>query len=240
MTDYTATMDGCYSGTKYYYRAYVKLLGETFYSDVNSFTTLGENNQPSNTYVTVNGHKFVDLGLPSGLKWATCNVGANVPEADGDYFAWGETVSKSYYSWDNYKWSVNGSSDKYTNSGKTTLDAEDDAVTQNWGEGCRMPTVGEFQELMNNCYRTWTSMYGVYDYKFTSTTNGTSLFLPAVGYRGDGSLGSSDSNGYYWSSSFDSSLGSIYACYLYFISGNYYSDYSNRCYNGLSVRAVCQ
>lgn len=239
MTDYTATMDGCYSGTKYHYRAYVRLLGETFYSDVYSFTTLGKNNQPS--YVTVNGHKFVDLGLPSGLKWATCNVGANAPEADGDYFAWGETVSKSYYSWATYKWSANGSSSdfsKYANSSKTTLDAEDDAATQNWGEGCRMPTVDEFQELMNNCNRTWISMYGVYGYKFTSKTNGNYIFLPAVGFRNDDDLCGRGSDGSYWSSSLHPNS-DYYACCQIFFSGYCDFGYSGRC-SGLSVRAVCQ
>lgn len=228
MTDYSVTIDGCYSGTQYYYRAYVKLLGEIFYSDVKSFTTLGENNQPTYAYVTVNGHKFVDLGLPSGLKWATCNVGANVPEGDGDYFAWGETEPKSYYSLDTYKWSDNG---------KTTLDAEDDAATQNWGEECRMPTMDEFQELYNNCSRTWTSMYGTYGYKFTSKTNGNSVFLPAVGYRYDDGLFSLGSSGYYWSASFrqyDS-----YACNLRFDSGNCSWSYNFRRYYGQSVRAVC-
>ena len=109
-----------------------------------------------------NGHDWVDLGLPSGLKWAVCNVGADSPEGYGFYFAWGETETKSRYSWNTYKW-CNGSyytQTKYcTNSSygtvdnKTTLDLSDDAARANWGGSWRMPTKAEQDELRNNC--TW-------------------------------------------------------------------------------------
>lgn len=80
----------------------------------------------------------IDLGLPSGTKWACCNVGASTPEADGDYFAWGETKPKSDYSWDTYKWEVGDAFTKYTtSSGKTTLDSADDAATQNMGSSVK-------------------------------------------------------------------------------------------------------
>lgn len=90
MQDYSFTIMNVASGTTYYYRTYVKLLDEVYYSAVNSITTMGES-----PYIVINGHQFVDLGLPSGLLWARTNVGASSSSDDGDYFAWGETKSKS-------------------------------------------------------------------------------------------------------------------------------------------------
>ena len=110
-------------------------------------------------------HEWVDLGLPSGTLWATCNVGANAPEEFGDYFAWGETAPKDYYDWDNYKW-CNGNDStltKYCNDStygyngfvdnKVELDPEDDAAYVNWGPSWRMPTLNQTQELWQDC--TW-------------------------------------------------------------------------------------
>ena len=136
-----------------------------------------------------NGHEYVDLGLPSGLKWATCNVGATAPEEYGDYFAWGETETKATYDLSNYKW-CNGtyeSMTKYcTNSeygivdNKTTLELSDDAARVNWGGSWRMPTKAEQDELRNtdNCTWEWTTQNGVNGYKVTSKKNGNSIFLP--------------------------------------------------------------
>ena len=102
--------------------------------------------------INYNGHEYVDLGLPSGLKWATCNVGASSPEVYGGYYAWGETEEKSSYSWSTYKW-CNGSYDtmtKYCTSSsygtvdnKTTLDPQDDVAHVKWGGRWRMPTLEE-------------------------------------------------------------------------------------------------
>ena len=138
MTGYTYMFNINYidPGTTYYYRTYVKLLGEVYYDpNVYSITTLGT--KPQNK--VINGHKFVDLGLPSGLLWAETNVGASTPYADGDYYAWGETQTKSDYSWDTYKWG--NSLTKYNSSdGKTTLEASDDVATVKWGKESRMPS----------------------------------------------------------------------------------------------------
>ncbi|MBO7183837.1 MAG: InlB B-repeat-containing protein, partial [Bacteroidales bacterium] len=191
-----------------------------------------------------NGCEWVDLGLPSGLKWATCNVGATSPEGYGDYFAWGETEDKFSYSWNNYKY-CNGSETtltKYnTNSNygivdnKTTLDLSDDAARANWGGKWRMPTKAEQDELRNNCTWTWTTQNGVNGYKVTSKTNGNSIFLPAAGRRYGTSVDDVGSRGCYWSRSLNES--SPY--YLYFYSG--YVDWgSSRDRNeGHTVRAVC-
>ena len=190
-------------------------------------------------------YEAVDLGL--SVKWATMNVGANSPEEYGDYFAWGETTPKETYSWETYKWCKGGyqltltkycSNSSYgTVDNKTVLDPEDDAAQANWGGTWRMPTIDEYKELVNKCTWIWTTQNSVDGYKVTGP-NGNSIFLPAAGYRYDGSLSNAGSNGYYWSSSLyaDYPLG---GWYLYFYSSNFSVDYSRR-YYGQSVRAVCQ
>ncbi len=196
------------------------------------------------------GHEYVDLGLPSGLMWATCNIGATQPEEYGDYFAWGDTTGynsgKTTFNWSTYKY-CNGSSStmtKYcTNSSYgtvdniTTLDLADDAARANWGGDWRMPTHDEFTELYNNCTTTWTTVNGVYGRLFTSNNNGNTLFLPAAGYRNEASLSNAGSRGYYWSSSLYSDF-PYGAWSLYFYSSGVFPGSSYyRCY-GRSVRAV--
>ena len=134
-------------------------------------------------------HDYVDLALPSGLLWATMNVGANRPEECGSYFAWGETSPKSEYSWTTYKY-ANGSETtltKYCNDSsygnvdyKEVLEEKDDAATANWGKPWRTPTLNETQELINYCSWTLTNQNGVSGYKVTGA-NGNSIFLPAGG-----------------------------------------------------------
>jgi uncharacterized protein (TIGR02145 family) len=195
---------------------------------------------------------YIDLGLPSGTLWATCNVGAQNPWDYGDYFAWGETEPKDYYSSDTYKY-ANGDSYKltkycsksdYGNNGftdnLTVLEADDDAATVNWGSGWRMPTQAEFQELYDNCDWEWTSDYkgtGIAGRIVKSCNNSNSIFFPAAGYRKDSYLGSVGSLGYYWSSSFDT-----YSPYdgrsLSFASGHMNTDSWYNRYYGYSVRAV--
>jgi uncharacterized protein (TIGR02145 family) len=190
---------------------------------------------------------WVDLGLPSGLLWATRNVGASSPEDYGDYFAWGETQPKDVYNWSNYQY-CNGSIDqltKYCNNSSygyngftdnlTTLQPGDDAATANWGSGARMPTKQEWEELRDYCSSVWTTQNGVNGRRFTGP-NGNTLFLPAAGYRWNDELYTAGSYGYYWSSS----LGTDYpdlAWRFSFYSGYTYVGRSSR-YYGLSVRAV--
>ncbi|MCR4582630.1 MAG: hypothetical protein K5764_03640, partial [Prevotella sp.] len=120
---------------------------------------------------------------------------------------------------------------------KTVLDMEDDAAHANWGGDWRMPTIAEFDELLANTTSEWTSVNGVNGYKFTSNTNGKSIFLPAAGSRWDGELYDTGSDGYYWSSA----LGESYpnnARSLSFYSGYVgTSDHDYR-YGGQSVRPV--
>lgn len=193
------------------------------------------------TSITYNA---VDLGLPSGTLWADRNVGADSPEAYGDYFAWGETSPKSIYYFGNYKWYQGDFSTqtKYstdssfgTVDNKTTLDLEDDAAYVNMGEEWRMPTDAEQEELMSECTWTWTTQNGTTGYKVTGP-NSNSIFLPAAGYRSDGNLYNEGAYGEYWSSSFDES----YPNDAWNICFNYnYRDVvgSGRCC-GRSVRAV--
>ena len=143
-------------------------------------------------------HEYVDLGLPSGLLWAACNVGSNSPEGFGDYFAWGETEKKDSYEVANYKYAAEGSDElhpqltKYCNipsygyngftDSLTILLPEDDAVTANWGNQWRMPTKTDWEELFNNTTPTWTPQNNVNGILLTAE-NGNSLFLPAAGFR---------------------------------------------------------
>lgn len=167
--------------------------------------TCGQNGQM--LVFETNGHEYVDLGLPSGTLWATCNVGATTPEDYGNYYAWGETTTKATYSWGNYFDTNDGGNTftKYNNEGgKTVLDPEDDAAHVNWGGSWRMPTKAEWQELIDNCTWTWTKQNGINGHKVTSNKAGYTdqfIFLPAAGYRNDSDLWNMDSNGYYWSSS---------------------------------------
>ncbi len=192
------------------------------------------------------GHAYVDLGLPSGLLWATCNVGANKPEDYGNYYAWGETETKSYYDWNTYKWCNGGDCDNLTKyntdssygtvDNKTVLDPEDDAARANWGGAWRMPTREEMHELYDNCTWEWTTQNGVNGIKFTGS-NGNSIFLPAAGYRYGTSLDYAGSIGGYWSSSLCADY-SVGACNLYFDSDDVDVDDDSRSY-GQSVRPDC-
>ncbi len=156
---------------------------------------------------TPDTHEWVDLGLPSGTLWATCNVGASAPEEYGDYFAWGETVPKSNYNLETYKW-YNSTSDKLTKyctddkygtvDYKTELEPADDAATVNWGAGACMPSLEQIQELLDNCSWQWTQRNGVYGQLGTGP-NGNIIFLPAAGGRWRESLDEVGSWGYYLS-----------------------------------------
>ena len=198
-----------------------------------------EPNNPEKPETPEDVYEYVDLGLPSGTLWATCNVGANSPEEYGDCFAWGETAPKTNYTWDTYKFTTDGGTTftKYTETdGKITLDPEDDAAAVKWGGKWRMPTDAGWEELMNNCTWTWTTLNGVNGYEVTSKTNGNSIFLPAAGRRNNDNLDNAGNDGRYWSSSLYLFYPSR-ACYVYFSSdtvGRYYWYRDN----GLSVRPV--
>ena len=167
----------------------------------------GGGNDNGNTY---NGHEYVDLGLPSGTLWATCNVGTTTPEGHGDLFAWGETTPKTTYSWDNYKygnghqeswedcrvtkycsqaeWGYNGFTDNLV-----FLQAEDDAATANWGNGWMTPTKAQWEELLQYTIMHNSSQNNVQGLTLTGANN-NSIFIPC--YR----EGPYNQTVYYWSS----------------------------------------
>ena len=205
--------------------------------------------------------EVIDLGLPSGLKWASFNLGASRPEEYGDYYAWGET--ETYYSsldpltwksgksyWvDSYKW-CNGSSTTLTKynsdptrgivDNKTALDPEDDVAHVVLGNSWRMPTEADWDELRENCIWTWTAIDGVHGYMIMSNREGfrdKGIFLPAAGHWAISSRINPDSNGNYWSSSLDIN-NTAFAVYLDFYSESISKVCFNRWY-GRSIRPVC-
>lgn len=173
---------------------------------------------------------WIDLGLPSGTKWACCNVGASAPEDYGNYYAWGETQPKSVYNFDTYQYY--NSNTGYMNIGNDIAGTSYDAATANWGAPWRMPSLTQIKELLKYTTSTWTTENGVNGRKFTGS-NGGSIFLPAAGYRWDSGLFGADSDGDYWSSSLNE--GSPY--YLGFAAGNAILDGRDP-FSGPSVRPV--
>ena len=201
-----------------------------------------------------NGYDYVDLGLPSGTLWATCNVGASKPSDYGLYFQWGDTKGytkeqvgkgeeqKKFASdWNDYKWYLSGSENedkltfkKYKAKGEG-LELEDDAAHVYMGGNWHMPTPDQIKELTANTTSTWTKQDGVNGRLFTSS-NGKSIFITAAGFAWGGSVLYSGGLGYVWSSLLGT--GNVYyGQYLSFYSDNagLYSSYR---YFGLSVRGV--
>ena len=216
--------------------------------------------------MTNDNHEYVDLGLPSGTLWATCNVGADSPEKYGDYFAWGETAPKKIYDYTDYKWGhwdwdtisdhfyqvdvtlykyyfKNWTNNAYVDGdGKTELDPEDDAATVNWGPLWRTPTLEQMQELLNKCSWKWTQRNGVNGHLVTGPNKKT-IFLPAAGGRSE-KLYFDGVNAYYWTRTLcDPDKLKIEASnqedayILSFRSFEWQVWYQTR-YNGCTVRAV--
>ena len=248
--NFTAYLTDLTSGITYYYKAYATNSAGTSYGEVMSFTPETATILYSEPTGYVNGYGYVDLGLPSGTKWATCNVGADTPEGYGEYFAWGETTTKETYNWSTYRYSNGGEGynelTKYCNNAEygyngftdalTTLEVADDAATANLGTGWRMPTQMEMAELYNNCSYVWTTQNGVNGCLFTGL-NGNSIFLPAAGYYHSSEFSGVDSHGFYWSSSL---YGYPHLAKSSSFNSNGFShrEYLARIY-GLSIRAVC-
>ena len=177
---------------------------------------------------------LIDLGLPSGTKWACCNVGADKPEAYGGYYAWGETEEKSVYNWSTYI-HCDGSWDTCHDLGSDIAGTQYDVAHVQWGGSWVMPSKEQQDELRNNCTSKWTTLNGVNGWIFTGP-NGGSIFLPAAGIRYDSALSYVGSDGGYWSSAQTPSY-SGYAYYLYFYSGSTVWSIYSRGY-GRSVRPV--
>lgn len=227
--------------------------------DSNTNDDDNNNNNNNNTDVSapVNA-QAVDLGLPSGTKWANMNVGATAPEDYGLYFAWGETTGYKgdasdghSFDWNNYELCAdayrgtmkkyNQNSDYGTVDNLMTLEAADDAARANWGGEWRMPTLSDVEELLENTTFVWTTLNGIYGHRFTSKNNGNSVFLPAAGFRRGTNFYEGD--GWYWTSSLHKS--NSQSAYDFFFT---YSTSSSKAYaysdswlrpTGYSVRPVC-
>ena len=179
---------------------------------------------------------YVDLGLPSGTLWASCNVGANSPEEAGDYFAWGETQTKDNYGWGNY---FDSSFVKYNvDGGLTELLPEDDAATVNLNAGWQMPSKAQIDELMNssNTITVWMKQNGVDGFMVISRNNSNYIFLPAAGFCWGEGVNAIGSDGYYWTRSLSQDRSNA-AEIMYFTSSGMQSIFSTRAM-GFSIRPV--
>ena len=187
---------------------------------------------------------LIDLGLPSGTKWACCNVGASMPEDYGNYYAWGETSGKNYYGVSNYQYAYQndngllydektGRNYLITDIGSDIAGTKYDTATANWGPFWKMPSSEQCNELLHNTTTIWTTQNGINGLKLTGTNGGT-IFLPAAGMTSDGEFYYVGSGGQFWSSTKDSD---ITVMELYFL-GEDRVVLSNNRYRGLSIRPV--
>ena len=196
------------------------------------------------------GYEYVDLGLLSGLKWAKCNIGAEKETDYGDYFQWGSTKANTP---DECTWEhapFNGGNTSYNadafNQVKDSvapngvLAKEYDAASHIMGGDWRIPTEAEFQELLSGTTNEWIANYnstGVNGRKFTSKTNGNSIFIPAAGFCRNGSVDSVGRGGYVWGSSLNTSS-PYYTWSLYFLFSICSMGNDSSRYYGRTVRGV--
>ena len=178
---------------------------------------------------------FVDLALPSGLLWCEHNIGATTPYEHGLYFSWGNVIGHAEGSGYDFSDAVYAETPGAALTGNIPVNGTYDLARHNMGAPCRLPTVGEFQELNNNCDSEWTDEDGVAGRRFTSRINGNSIFFPASGLYSGTSLSGRGSSGYYWSSSYISETN---AYNLYFNSGGVNPANSSTRRYGFAARAV--
>ena len=178
---------------------------------------------------------FVDLALPSGLLWCEHNVGASTPYEHGLYFSWGNVTGHAEGSGYDFSDAVYAETEGAALTGNIPTNNTYDMARHNMGSPCRLPTVGEFQELNSNCTSEWTDEDGVAGRRFTSNINGNSIFFPASGLYDGTTLDNRGSGGFYWSSSIHAATG---AYYLSFNSSGVYPAYNIHRRLGFSVRAV--
>ena len=228
---FTCNLADLQRGTTYYVRAYAINSAGTAYGEEVVFNTL------LRTYE--NGHEYVDLGLPSGLKWATMNIDATAEKNIGKAYAWGELAPKSSYSLANYIWYEGNDSTmtKYNQQDNLTqLTSEDDVAAVNWGGNWRMPTIEEWRELHENC--TWNGNLDGTSVIYTITgKNGNKIYLP-----GTTNIASMEARFQYWSSSLCTDTPSLAYSFNYiytYPSSWSVSFISKSRYIGLYIRPVC-
>lgn len=208
-----------------------------YFPSYTSYTSCPNDNHPH----------MIDLGLPSGTKWACCNVGASTPEGYGGYYAWGETSEKSDYFWQNYKYWNDKDGDECVddneleNLGADIAGTSYDVAHVRWGGSWRMPSLEQIQELFNNCTSTWETINGVNGRLCKSINNDGSIFFPVAGYREYDELVELGSCGYYWSSTQAFDLRHIGEAHRFDLDSGgacWSNGILNVGFNGLSVRPV--
>lgn len=220
--------------TPFTYENNILFNGEVYYKKINGGTS-GETTGDNNVYTTCpdeNHPHAIDLGLPSGTKWACCNVGANTPEAYGDYYSWGEVQTKSVYNWNTYQY---GDGTDNIMIGSNISGTSFDAATVNWGIHWQMPTLAQCRELIDNCVFSWITKNGVNGSELRGQ-NGGNIFLPASGDRWEDKLRQPDSGGCCWTSNqHEVNLNSAYD--FYFSSDGVFASFANP-HHGYSVRPI--
>lgn len=213
--------------TTYFYCAFLSANGEYTYGEISSFKTKEDD-------------EIVDLGL--SVKWRGWNVGATTPEGYGDFFAWGETATKSEYTWDTYFDNPYGADGSWVGSltDSDICGTELDAATAELGSEWRMPTREEMQELIDGCDWKWTTRNGVAGYEVKSRKNTNSIFLPAAGNYDGGSVSNAGMYGGYWTGTVGTSTSNSQAGNLYFFGETLHAvQWSNR-YTGRTIRPVTE
>ncbi len=241
---FASNIYGLTESTEYYLRAFATNSVGTAYGDAIKFATLEASPEtpetpetPEDPETPENNYEYVDLGLPSGVKWASYNVGATKPEEYGDYFAWGEITTKEDYQSSNcatYKKEL----------GDISGNPEYDAAAAQWGGNWRMPKLEDMYELVTQCDWIWDVVNGVGGFNVVSKENGNHIFLPASGFRvGIEEVKDKDVFGYYWTSTPYSeeieggTNSNTKACYVDFSKNGYMTDWSLR-RNGFTIRPV--
>lgn len=230
--NFTYQLTGLNGGAEYYVYSFAKNSVGEVVGTIAYFTTI--ENTPEIEYV--------DMGFPSGVKWATCNFGATTPEGYGEYYAWGEIETKEEYTWQNGNCLTYGKE-----LGDISGNPEYDVVAAEWGGNWRSPRLEDMYELVTLCDWIWNGK----GFNVVSRINGSYIFLPAAGFMNTlaanaaGTEGALDQGvwGYYWTTTpYSEELEggtntNKKACFLTFSSGGYMTDQGGR-FNGFSIRPV--
>lgn len=239
---FTATLSGLTATTEYYVRAYATNSEGTAYGENINFVTLEATpEEPETPEDPYNGHEYVDMGFQSGVKWATCNVGATLPTDYGEHYAWGDLETKEVYSWREGCFTYGKELDDISGN------PEYDVATVKWGEKWRMPRLQDMYELVTQCDWIWAGN----GFNVVSKINGNHIFLPAAGYMNEEVALTTQKEGvldqgtwgYYWTTTpYSEEIEGApntnkKACFVTFSSGGYMTDQGLRVW-GYSIRPV--